>query len=182
MSDALPHPGEPPDELMELVYGELRQLASMYLARERSDHTLQPTALVHEAFVKLSPQTKRWENRAQFVGVAAVAMRRTLVDHARQHRSLKRGGSARRVELDLASMETTEGAIDLVRMDDALTGLAQLSGRQAQVVELRFFGGLTHDEIAEVLGISYRTVENDWRFARAWLKERLGEETGQRDG
>ncbi|QDV07963.1 RNA polymerase sigma factor [Planctomycetes bacterium Poly30] len=178
MPDAPSTSSEPPDELMQLVYGELRQLASAYLARERSDHTLQPTALVHEAFVKLSPQKKRWENRSQFIGVAAVAMRRILVDYARKHRSEKRGGGARRVELDLATMETTEGAIDLVRMDEALTGLAKLSARQAQVVELRFFGGLTNDEIAEVLAVSYRTVENDWRFARAWLKEQLGEGPG----
>ena len=175
MSDDPLTPNQPHDDLMGLVYGELKQLASAYLARERSDHTLQPTALVHEAFVKLSPQKVRWQSRAQFVGVAAVAMRRILVDHARKHRSEKRGGGARRVELDLATMETSEGAIDLVRMDEALTGLAELSARQAQVVELRFFGGLTHDEIGEVLGVSYRTVENDWRFARAWLKERLGE-------
>ncbi len=165
-----------PDDLMGLVYGELRRLASAYLAHERSDHTLQPTALVHEAFVRLSPQKARWKNRAQFVGVAANAMRRILVDHARKHLSVKRGGESRRVELDLATMEMNESTVDLVRMDDALLGLMQLSPRQAKVVELRFFGGLTHEEIGEVLGVSYRTVENDWRFARAWLRDRLSEE------
>lgn len=162
-------------ELLGLVYDELRQLASSYLARERSDHTLQPTALVHEAYVKLAPQECEWANRSQFVGVAAIAMRRVLVDHARQHKSAKRGGGARRVDVDLSIVGEGEAGLDLVQLDDALTGLGELSPRQARIVELRFFGGLTIEQVAEVVGVSPRTVDTDWRFARAWLKEALGE-------
>ena len=161
------------EQLLGLVYDELRQLATAYLARERNDHTLQPTALVHEAYVKLAPQDMRWSSRAQFMGVAAVAMRRVLVDHARKHRSMKRGGEVHRVELDLSIVSDDEGTIDLVRLDEALTGLSTLSPRQARVVELRFFGGLTGQEVADVIEISPSTVESDWRFARAWLKNEL---------
>ncbi|MFT5733518.1 MAG: RNA polymerase sigma factor (TIGR02999 family) [Planctomycetota bacterium] len=161
------------ERLMGLVYDELRQLAGAYLARERRDHTLQPTALVHEAFIKLSAQEAGWANRAQFVGVAAVAMRRVLVDHARQHKSQKRGGNDRRVDVDLSLLGGEEAEIDLVVLDEALTTLAQLAERQARVVELRYFGGLSLEEIAEVVDVSVRTVNSDWRFARAWLTEQL---------
>lgn len=173
--DLDPGPDDPSEQLLGLVYDELRQLASAYLARERSDHTLQPTALVHEAFVKLAPQETRWANRAQFVGVAAIAMRRVLVDYARRRKSLKRGGEVRRVELDLSIVGESETDVDLVRLDEALTGLAALSERQARIVELRFFGGLSMEEIANVVEMSVSTVESDWRFARAWLKNELGE-------
>ncbi len=165
-----------PEELLGAVYDELKQLASAYLSRERNDHTLQPTALVHEAYVKLAPQDVTWASRAHFVGVAAVAMRRILVDYARKHKSAKRGGELHRMDLDLSIVGEEEEDLDLISLDEALTGLAKLSERQARIVELRFFGGLTMVEIAEVVEVSARTVENDWRFARAWLKDQL--ETG----
>ncbi|MEL6712553.1 MAG: ECF-type sigma factor [Planctomycetota bacterium] len=181
---APPHGTPPPDaprsaapgaaELLDVVYDELRSLASSYLARERSDHTLQPTALVHEAFVRLSPQRKSWSSRGEFLGVAAMAMRRILVDHARGAQRAKRGGEVRRVDLDLETVESDVGApVDVLRLDEALDRLAALSPRQARVVELRFFGGMTNGEVADVLDVSYRTVENDWRFARAWLRDRM---------
>ena len=167
--------GDSSERLMGLVYDELRGLAAAYLARERFDHTLQPTALVHEAFIKLAPKETGWSSRAQFVGVAAIAMRRVLVDHARHHKSLKHGGTERRTDVDLSLLDDGGAEIDLVDLDDALNTLAELSERQARVVELRYFGGLTIEEIAEVLDVSPRTVNSDWRFARAWLTEALGE-------
>ncbi|MEZ5976166.1 MAG: ECF-type sigma factor [Planctomycetota bacterium] len=176
---------EPPapqsEDLLALVYDELRALARAYLARERGDHTLQPTALVHEAYVKLAPQRVAWKNRAQFVGVAAGAMRRILVDHARGKNRDKRGGGVDRIDLDLALIESEGEDVDLVRLDEALSKLAELSPRQARVVELRFFGGLTVEEVAEVLEVSERTVKSEWWFARAWLHSALQEpeEKGQ---
>lgn len=162
------------DSLLHLAYKELRALAASYLARERSNHTLQPTALVHEAFMRLQPQRKGWTTRGEFMGVAAMAMRRILVDHARAARSAKRGGDVHRIDLDLATVESDEsGGVDVLSLDEALVGLSALSERQARVVELRFFGGMSNGEVADVLGISHRTVENDWRFARAWLRDRM---------
>ena len=160
--------------LLEAVYDELRRLASAYLARERSDHTLQPTALVHEAYAKLADQGSAWEGRTHFIGVAAQAMRRVLVDHARGHKRDKRGGGQwRRVELDLAIVEDGGTDVDLVNLDEALERLGELSERQARIVELRFFGSLSNPEIARVLETSERTVAREWRFARAWLGEEL---------
>lgn len=172
-------PPDPPaqtDALLEAVYDELRRLAGAYLARERSDHTLQPTALVHEAYAKLAAQETPWNNRAHFLGIAAQAMRRILVDHARGKHRAKRGGGWQRVELDVALAEDPAQSLDLVALDEALSELAELSPREAQVVELRYFGGLGVEEVGEVLGVSTRTVKRAWRFARAWLLARMTEE------
>ena len=161
--------------LLEAVYDELRRLAGAYLARERSDHTLQPTALVHEAYAKLASQETPWANRAHFMGIAAQAMRRILVDHARGKHRAKRGGGWQRVELDVALAEDPSQTLDLLALDEALSELAILSPREAQVVELRYFGGLDVVEVAEVLDVSSRTVKRAWRFARAWLGARMTE-------
>ena len=165
--------GQASGELLELVYEELRHLAGIYLARERADHTLQPTALVHEAYVKLIDQEVDWSGRAHFIGVAAQGMRRILVDHARGVNRAKRGGGWRRVELpaDLPGDEASE--FNLVELDKALEELGAQSERLGRIVELRFFGGLEMEAIGELLGVSERTVRRDWRFARAWLTERL---------
>ena len=162
--------------LLELVYEELRQLAGVYLSRERADHTLQPTALVHEAYLKLIDQAVDWRGRAHFIGVAAQGMRRILVDHARGENRAKRGGGWKRVELqpDLAGDQVED--FDLVALDKALAELAEQSERLGKIVELRFFGGLEMEAIGELLGVSERTVRRDWRFARAWLTERLAED------
>ena len=162
------------DELFPLVYDELRRLADVYLGRERKGHTLQPTALVHETFIKLLGQTTvGWSDRAAFFGVAAVAMRRILVDHARRHRAAKRGGGAGRIALDEGMAVLEERAIDIVALDEALVKLARLDPGLCHVVELRFFGGLTEAQAAEVLGVSERTVRRDWVTARAWLRGKL---------
>jgi len=162
------------EELLAAVYGELRERAAGYLARERADHTLQPTALVHEAWLRLIDQDDvSWQNRAHFVGVAAQAMRRILVDHARGVRSLKRGGEWQRVELDGEAAEDTNGTVDVVDLDRALAKLEELSERRARIVELRFFGGLEVEAVAEVLGISTATVKREWRFAKAWMSTEL---------
>ena len=165
------------EALLEVVYTELRELAGMYLARERSDHTLQPTALVHEAYVRLIDQNVDWQNRAHFIGIAAQAMRRILVDHARGTERLKRGGGWKRVELDSDIPEHEAGTLDLVALDKALSKLAEYSERQARIVELRFFGGLEIEAVAEVLGVSARTIMREWSFARAWLTEEIRKES-----
>jgi len=162
------------DQLMPLVYQELRRLASHYLRRERSDHTLQSMALVNEAYLRLVDYSNlRWQDRAQFFALSAQLMRRILIDHARSHRYAKRGGGARKVSLDEAAILSEERAADLVALDDALTSLAELDPRKSQVVELRFFGGLTEEETARVLEVSATTVKREWKFARAWLYDRL---------
>jgi RNA polymerase sigma factor (TIGR02999 family) len=158
------------DQLLSEIYAELRRLASSYLRRERRDHTLQPTALVHEAFLKLVDQRAvRWQNRAHFFGIAAQAMRRILVDHARAHVADKRGAGGQRVSLDEARLVGATADIDVLALDEALTRLAALDFQQSRVVELRFFGGLTMEETAEVLHISPATVGRDWTVAKAWL-------------
>lgn len=165
------------DRLLELIYGELRQLAGAQLVRERAGHTLQPTALVHEAWLRLIDQQRvAWQGRGHFLGIAAQAMRRILVDHARGKRRAKRGGAWRRVQLEEGALTEAGDGLDLLALEDALERLAQLSERQARVVELRFFGGLSSEESAELLGVTRRTVERDWRFARAWLYEELAGE------
>src|SRR5437660_1237171 len=161
-------------ELTPLVYEELRRLAHHYMEGERPDHTLQTTALVNEAYLRLADQTNpRWENRAHFFAVAARAMRRVLVNYARSQRSQKRGGGALKVELDEAALVSPEESQEIIDLHEALERLATLDARKAQVVELKYFGGLNYDEMAEVLKISSITVRRDWRFAKAWLYTQL---------
>ena len=166
---------EAASQLMPLVYDELRRLARRYLQRERSDHTLQPTGLVHEAYLRLVDQTvASYQNRNHFFAVAAKVMRRILVDHARRHQAGKRGGGETRIEFDDAEMSPSQPRdVDLVALDDALQDLARLDARQSQVVELRFFAGLTNEEIGQALEISPRTVKREWRIARAWLRREV---------
>jgi RNA polymerase sigma factor (TIGR02999 family) len=165
---------EAPARLMPLVYEELRQLARQYLQRERPDHTLQATGLVHEAYLRLVDQrTATWQNRAHFFGVAAQIMRRILVDYARSHRAEKRGGGWDKLVFDEALAASVERSIDLVALDDALKDLLALDPRQSQIVELRFFGGLTNEEVGEVLDVSPRTVKREWRIAKAWLRREI---------
>jgi RNA polymerase sigma factor (TIGR02999 family) len=161
-------------ELMPLVYAELRQIAARQLRRERSDHTLQATALVHEAWLRLV-QTERltWQNRAHFLGVAAELMRRVLVDHARRRSAGKRGSGETRLSLNEAIDVAQPREINLLALDDALTSLAALDPRQSKIVELKYFGGLEIEEIAEVVGISPATVKRDWQWARAWLHREI---------
>ena len=162
------------DALMPLVYGDLRRLAHHYLRRERSDHTLQSTALVHEAYARLVDQSlPEWQNRAHFFAVAAQIMRQILVDYARSHRANKRGGSACKLPLEDVDGETKSSNVDVVALDDALQSLARIDPQQSQVVELRFFGGLSIDETSEVLKISPSTVKRDWNTARVWLYREL---------
>ena len=162
------------DALLPTVYAELRRLAAAHLSHERPNHTLQPTALVHEAFLRLVDQRSvDWRNRAQFFGLAAEMMRRILVNHARERAAQKRGGGREKISLSAADNVAAEDTLDLVGLDEALDRLACLDARQGRVVELKFFGGLTTEEIAEVLKISTATVERDWRFARAWLYDAL---------
>lgn len=163
-----------PTALMPLVYDELRRLAKIYLSRERQDHTLQPTALVHEAYLRLIDQTRvEWQNRAHFFGVAAAMMRRILIDYARQSQAEKRGGQAERLALDDALAVADTPALDLLALDDALSALAKLDPRQSRIVELRFFGGLTLEETAEVMHLSRATIEREWLMAKAWLYAEL---------
>jgi RNA polymerase sigma factor (TIGR02999 family) len=158
------------DELMPLVYGELRRLAAAYLRRERSTHTLQSTALVNEAFLRLvNQQDVQWRNRAHFFGIAAQMIRRILVDHARAAQAEKRGAGAIRIELDDHLAVSQQNDLDLVGLDDSLAKLAALDERQARIVELRFFTGLSVEETAEVMQLSTATVKREWSSARAWL-------------
>jgi RNA polymerase sigma-70 factor (ECF subfamily) len=156
--------------LMPLVYDELRRMADRYLRRERSDHTLQATALVHEAYLKLVNQREvRWQNRSHFFGVAAQAMRRILVDRARAHLAAKRGGAQRPLSLDDVAVIQVEPPAELMALDAALTRLATIDPQQVRIVELRFFAGLTVEETAEVVGVSESTIKREWSVARAWL-------------
>jgi len=167
------------DQLMPLVYGELRAIARRYLSRERSDHTLQSTSLVHEAYFKLVDQRRvQWQNRAHFLGIAAQLMRRILVDHARTAHRLKRGGDMPSLTLDAAVEASTPAReIDLLALDEALDRLAVIDPRQSRLVELRFFSGLTIEEAAVALGTSPGTVKRDWTTARAWLFRELNQAT-----
>jgi RNA polymerase sigma-70 factor, ECF subfamily len=168
------------EEMLPLVYDELRRLAGWHLARERPGHTLQPTALVHEAYLRLIDQQQvDWRNRAQFIGVAAVMMRRILVTHARGRNAAKRGGDVQRVPLSDIDPAGKELDVDVIMLHDALEQLHALDERKSRIVELRFFGGLTNDEIAEVLQISPASVKRAWTFARAWLYDTIvGSGTG----
>ena len=163
-----------PDRLMPLVYDELRKLARSYLQRERSDHTLQATGLVHEAYLRLVDESSMtWQNRAHFFAVAAQVMRRILVDYARSHRAEKRGGAREKLEFDEALAPSGERAVDLIALDDALQDLVTFDPRQSRIVELRFFGGLTNEEIGDVLQVSPRTIKREWRLAKAWLRREI---------
>lgn len=161
---------EAEEQLIPLVYGELRRLASYYLRGERVDHTLQPTALVHEAYLRLTnAQEMNWQSRSHFFATAANVMRRILVDYARAQHRHKREGCLKVVSLDELMVASPGRSSELLTLDDALVRLSELDIRQCKVVELKFFGGLTDDEIAAVLGISTRTVKREWRLAKAWL-------------
>jgi len=161
-------------KLMPLVYEEFRALAARHLRHERADHTLQPTALVHEAYLRLIDQTRvDWQGRTHFFAVGAQAIRRILVDHARQRKRQKRGGGAGRVALDESVALAPQREEEILALDEALEKLGKLDHRQAEVVEMRFFAGMSVAEVAEVLGVSKRTVEGDWTMARAWLMREL---------
>jgi RNA polymerase sigma-70 factor (ECF subfamily) len=167
------------DKLVPLVYNELRRVARAQMQRERPGHTLQATALVHEAYLKLAGQrSTNWQNRAHFFGVAAQLMRRILIDHARGHNRGKRGGAQQFVPLDKAIAFCPEQSDELLRIDEALKRLSKLDVRQAKIVEMRFFAGLTSEEIAEVLNISAKTVKRDWAVAKAWLHGELSADHG----
>lgn len=161
-------------ELVVLLYSELRRLASRFLQRERREHTLQTTALVHEAYLRLADQREvHWKNREQFLGVAAQLMRRILVDYSRGRDAKKRGRGFERVFLEEAAGVSKEKAADVIALDEALTRLAEFDPQQAQLVELRFFGGLSIEESAEVLGVSRTTLKRNWNLAKAWLAREL---------
>lgn len=166
-----------PERLMPFVYDELRRLARAFLARERGGHTLQPTALVNEAYLRLVDQTRvDWQNRAHFYAIAASMMRRVLIDHARAHATKKRGGAAIHFSLGDIQVPLAERAASFVALDEALQRLTLFDDRKCKIVELRFFGGLSDEEIAEVLGVSTRTVLRDWKKARLWLYRELSPE------
>jgi RNA polymerase sigma factor (TIGR02999 family) len=172
-----PKPQNPADEMFPVMYGELRKVAGRYLGRERANHTLQPTALVNEAWLKLQKeQGANWQGRTHGLALAAQAMRRLLVDHGRHQKSLKHGGRLQHVELDdlLHAAQTAAVPVeDLLALEAALTKLEEIDPRAAQIVTLRFMSGLSVPEVAEYLGVSARTVEADWTHARAWLKREL---------
>ena len=158
------------DLLLPVIYDELRKLAANYLRRERPDHTLQPTALVHEAYLHLVDQTRvNWQNRAHFFGVAAQIMRRLLIDHARKHNAEKRGQDYEKLSLDENIDRSVERSGDLIALDDALNALATFDEQKARLVELRYFGGLSIEETADVMGVTPTTVKRHWRLAKAWL-------------
>jgi len=163
------------EKLYPLVYAELRRLAGSYMRRERIDHTLQPTALIHEAYIRLANEPGiHWQNRSHFVGLAATVMRRILVDHARRHNAAIHGGSDRKVPLDEVFAVAQARSGEVLAIDQALERLAHESPRQAKVIELRFFAGLSTEETAAVLGIASRSVKRDWALARIWLYKEIG--------
>jgi RNA polymerase sigma-70 factor, ECF subfamily len=194
--ELMPVPTSPPDEvtqllldwnagdhdalekLMPLVYKELRRLAHNYLGKEAAGHTMLTTDLVHEAYLKLVDQHRvRWQNRAHFFGIAATLMRRILVDHARGRKRIKRGAGAQQVSFEETAIVTRESTVDIIALDEALKRLAGLDERKAKVVELRFFGGLEVEEVAEFLKLSSTTVLREWKMAKAWLHRALSDET-----
>ena len=161
------------EKLLPLVYRELHRLAKGYMRRERPDHTLQPTALINEAYLRLAGDSTDWQNHAHFIGVAANVMRRVLVDHARSHNAGMRGGDLRRVEFEEGIAMSMERSSELLALEDALRELEKVSPRQAKVVELRYFGGLSVEEIGAVMKIAPRSIQRDWALARIWLFERM---------
>jgi RNA polymerase sigma factor (TIGR02999 family) len=165
------------DKLMPLVYGELHRLAHQYMRQERPGHTMQTSGLVNEAYLKLVDQREvHWQNRAHFYGIAAQLMRRILVDHARSRQYVKRGGRTSHVPLDEVLIVSEERGAEVIALDDALKGLATFDERKSQIVEMRFFGGLSIEETAEVLGVSPGTVMRDWTLAKAWLRREIASE------
>jgi RNA polymerase sigma factor (TIGR02999 family) len=164
------------DQLFPLVYDELRRRAAGHLRRERPGHTLQTSGLVHEAFLKLIDQNAGWKNRAQFFGIASQVMRRVLVDHARARQAAKRAGPRIHVTLGEEVAVSDPREVDLIELDAALDELAAIDPRQARIVELRFFGGLTQQEVADLLGISLTTANREWRLVKAWLYQRISSE------
>ena len=174
---------EAQEPLMMAIHGELRRLAAAHLRRERDDHTLQATALVNEAFLRLVQHTScSWENRTHFFAIASTMMRRVLVDYARKRNRAKRGGGEAMHELDEEMFLSNQRSDDILELDEALDRLSRLEPRQTRVIELRFFGGLTVEQSAEVLGVSPRTVKNDWNVARAWLHRQLKSKTALAPG
>jgi RNA polymerase sigma factor (TIGR02999 family) len=166
------------DRLMPVVYTELRQLAHQYMRRERPGHTMQTTALIHEAYLRLVDQNQvRWQHQAHFFGIAARLMRQILIEHARSHTRAKRGGGVGTISLDEAAIVSQARATELLALDDALERLATIDPRKSQVVELRFFGGLSVEEAAQVLNIAPNTVLRDWRMAKAWLRREISHES-----
>jgi RNA polymerase sigma-70 factor (ECF subfamily) len=164
------------EQLMPLVYGELRRMAHRYMRRERLDHTLQTSALVNEAFLRMVDcQQVDWRNRAHFFGIAAQMMRQILIDHARSHARARRGGALHQVSFDETAIVSGERAAELIALDDALNDLAAFDLSKSRIVELRFFGGLTNEEVGEVMGMSLRTVEREWRKAKAWLRHAISQ-------
>ena len=164
------------EKLLPLVYDELHRLAARYMRRESPGHTLQTSALVNEAFIRLIDQRQvQWQNRAHFFGIAAQLMRRILLDHARGQARGKRGGGVHRVSFDEGAIVSEQRAAELIALDDALNALAAFDSRKSRIVELRFFGGLSNEEVTEVMGMSLRTVEREWRKAKAWLHHAISE-------
>jgi len=178
------HPGSP-DELFPVIYGELRRVAGRYLKRERQNHTLQPTALVHEAWLKLqNERNPQWQGRTHGLALGAQAMRRLLVDHGRHQKREKRGAGVQPIALDDLLQANTTGGVpieDLLTLEDALTRLEAIDARAAQVISLRFFSGMTNQEVAEYMQVSVRTVESDWTHAKAWLKRELSKGSAATD-
>ena len=169
------------DALLPVVYAELRRIAGNYMAGERSDHTLQPTALVNEAYLRLmGQQNVDWQNRAQFFGLSATMMRRILVNHAEAKRSEKRGGDARQVELETIAIIHDGLDLDVLALNEAMTQLSEMDEDKTAIVEMKFFGGLTTAEIAEITGRSTATIEREWAFARTWLFRKLTEGNGEK--
>lgn len=167
----------PVDELVPLVYDELRRVAARYLRRESPGNSWQPTALVHEVFLKLAAQHRvDWQGRTHLLAIGAQAMRRILVDHAKRKRRVKHGGGRKRIDLEPAAALSSQRDEDLLAVDEALEKLAGIDRRQAAIVELRFFGGMTVEEVAEALGLSKRTVESEWTIVRAWLRRELAKD------
>jgi RNA polymerase sigma-70 factor (ECF subfamily) len=161
------------EKLLPLVYSELHRLAKSYMRRERPDHTLQPTALINEAYLRLAGDRTDWQNHAHFIGVAANVMRRVLVDHARMHKAGMRGGDFQRVEFEEGLAISKERSDEMLALDDALNELEKISPRQAKVVELRYFAGLSVEEIGVIMKIAPRSIQRDWAWARAWLFKRM---------
>lgn len=171
------------DALMAAIYTDLHRLASRHMLAERRDHTLQPTAIVHEAYMRLIDQRNTsWRDRAHFFAVASTIIRRILLDHAREHKAAKRGGGRERVPIEVAAEVGSASNVDLIALDSALAELADVDPQQAKIVEMRFFGGLTIEEVAEVLGIGKRTVDRQWQCAKAWLFCHLSDSPAQQNG